>query len=122
MMQATMATSEAATFSPITNERRGAYRYPVTFDIHWCSLRWSDKDSSGKGRCVNMRSTGILFTTSTRLQIGFPLKLSIAWPVRLNGACSLKLIVRGRVIRSCETSAALHIDYHEFRTRGVATG
>ena len=44
MMQATMATSEAATFSPMTNERRGAHRYPVTFDIHWCSLRRRDKD------------------------------------------------------------------------------
>jgi hypothetical protein len=37
----------------------------------------------------------------------------------LDGACALKLHVRGTIIRSDSKKAALRIAHHEFRTVGV---
>jgi hypothetical protein len=45
------------------------------------------------------------------------LEVSISWPVELNGQVPLKLVVRGRVVRSVEGVAAIEINQREFRTQ-----
>jgi len=64
-----------------------------------------------------MGSGGILFTTEEKLPMGRMVELSINWPARLDGTCPLKMVARGRVVRSEDTRAAVRIERYEFRTR-----
>jgi hypothetical protein len=68
------------------------------------------------GKTLNMSSRGILFTTPEFLNAGSLLEVNVAWPIKLDSICSLKLVVRGRVIRSDGITAALRITRYEFRT------
>ena len=51
---------------------------------------------------------------------GRRIELSINWPAQLDNKCALKLVARGRVVRSQPDCAALEILQHEFRTKGKA--
>jgi hypothetical protein len=64
-----------------------------------------------------MGSGGILFTTEERLPTGRLVELSVTWPARLDGTCPLKMVARGRVVRSDDSKAAVRIERYEFRTR-----
>jgi hypothetical protein len=64
-----------------------------------------------------MSSSGILFTAEHDLQQGKRLEMSVSWPARLDDKCNLKLVVKGRVIRSEEGRTAMTIEKYEFRTR-----
>ena len=44
------------------------------------------------------------------------------WPCVLDGACALKLIMKGRVVRIEDRGIAIRISEHEFRTAGPASG
>ena len=72
---------------------------------------------TGVGRTLNIGSGGILFTTEERLPTGRLVELSVNWPARLDGTCPLKMVARGRVVRSEDTKAAVRIERYEFRTR-----
>jgi hypothetical protein len=74
-------------------------------------------EETGEGKTVNMSSCGVLFTCGGHLQPGRRVRLCISWPVPLNEKCALKLVVRGRVVRSEEGRAAIEIQQHEFRTQ-----
>jgi hypothetical protein len=45
--------------------------------------------------------------------------LVISWPCLLEGVCPLKLIMRGRIVRSDGQRVAMQAKFHEFRTAGV---
>ena len=64
-----------------------------------------------------MSSNGVLFTTDRDLRPGMRLEVSISWPVALNGQVPLKLVARGRVVRSAKGIAAIEISQREFRTQ-----
>jgi hypothetical protein len=65
-----------------------------------------------------MSSTGILFTTEQTLIPGRMVEIAINWPAHLNDNTPLKLVARGRVVRSDVTRAAVEIQRYEFRTQG----
>jgi PilZ domain len=73
-------------------------------------------EEKGEGKTVNVSSCGILFTCQHQLAVGRRVRLCINWPVLLNDKVALKLVVRGRVVRSDEGRAAIEIQQHEFRT------
>ena len=50
--------------------------------------------------------------------MGEKVELSIDWPVLLAGACRLKLVILGHVIRSSDNEAVLTVERSEFRTQG----
>jgi hypothetical protein len=77
-------------------------------------------EEKGEGRTVNVSSCGILFTCQHQLAVGRRVKLCISWPVLLNDKCALKLVVRGRVVRSEEGRVAIEIQQHEFRTQSAS--
>lgn len=79
-------------------------------------------EETGEGKTVNLSSCGVLFTCGHDLQRGRRVRLCISWPVRLNDKCALKLMVRGRVVRSEESRAAIEIQQHEFRTQPTGAG
>ena len=66
-----------------------------------------------------MSSGGIAFRTNSDLTTGNFIELSISWPAQLDSKISLKLVARGRVVRSEEGRAAIEIHQYEFRTQAT---
>jgi hypothetical protein len=100
-------------------DRRNADRFPIEREVRYrvLSRKNSTEGESGVGMTVNMSSNGVLFTTGHHLLPGRRLELSISWPAQLNSKVALKLVARGRVVRSEEGLAAIEIHQYEFRTQ-----
>ena len=74
----------------------------------------SETRGCGSGTTINISSRGVLIRTRQSLPINVIVKLSVKWPVALE-ECALKLILRGRVIRSNDETTAIRFENHEFR-------
>jgi hypothetical protein len=101
------------------DDRRSADRFPIEREVRYRVLtrKTSSDGESGVGVTVNMSSNGVLFTTDRYLLPGRRLEVSISWPAQLNSKVALKLVARGRVVRSEEGRAAIEIHQYEFRTQ-----
>jgi len=101
------------------DDRRSADRFPIEREVRYrvLSRKSSTEGESGIGVTVNMSSNGVLFTTDRYLLPGRRLEVSISWPAQLNSKIALKLVARGRVVRSEEGRAAIEIHQYEFRTQ-----
>jgi len=103
------------------DDRRSADRFPIEREVRYkvLSRKTSTEGESGIGMTVNMSSNGVLFTTDRYLLPGRRLEVSISWPAQLNSKIALKLVARGRVVRSEEGRAAIEIHQYEFRTQAT---
>ena len=103
------------------DDRRGADRFPIEREVRYkvLSRKIAAEGESGVGLTVNMSSNGVLFTTDRYLLPGRRLEVSISWPAQLNSKVALKLVARGRVVRSEEGRAAIEIHQYEFRTQAT---
>jgi hypothetical protein len=103
------------------DDRRSADRFPIEREVRFkvLSRKTSTEGESGIGVTINMSSNGVLFTTDRYLLPGRRLEVSISWPAQLNSKVSLKLVARGRVVRSEEGRAAIEIHQYEFRTQAT---
>jgi hypothetical protein len=101
-----------------TNERRDADRFPLECDVRYRIMNRKSGDEVGAGKTLNMSSNGVLFTTDGLLIPGRRVELAISWPAQLNSNVPLKLVARGRVVRSEGGVAAVEIQQYEFRTAG----
>ena len=101
-------------------ERRESNRFPLERPVRFKILNRKNDAEPGRGQTVNMSSTGVLFTTDQELMPGRRIELSISWPAQLNDTCKLKLVAKGRVVRTEADKAALEIQQYEFRTLGSA--
>jgi hypothetical protein len=101
------------------NDRRGADRFPIEREVRYKILNRKSVDEVGSGKTINMSSNGVLFSTEQHLLPGKRLEISISWPAQLDSKVSLKLVARGRVVRSEEGRAAIEIHQYEFRTQGT---
>ena len=99
------------------NERRASDRFPIERDVRYRILNRKTGDELGAGKTVNMSSNGVLFTTDGFLIPGRRVELAISWPAQLNSKVALKLVARGRVVRSEDGMAAVEIQQYEFRTQ-----
>jgi hypothetical protein len=75
---------------------------------------------AGMGRTVDVCSGGVAFQIGHELTPGLFIELSISWPVLLEDACPMRLIVFGRVLRSSLQMSACTVDKYEFRTQARA--
>ena len=96
--------------------RRATNRFPIREDVKY-KLVQGKIVTTGSGQTLNIGSRGVLLTTEHCLPMGRTVELSIKWPVLLDGACPLKFVASGRVIRSEEDRAVVRIERYEFRTR-----
>jgi len=103
------------------SDRRNATRFPVKEEVRYKVLNSKGPSVTGIGKTLNIGSGGILFTTEGKLPLGRMVEISVNWPARLGGACPLKFVATGRVIRSEDTRAVMRIERYEFRTRGAAS-
>jgi hypothetical protein len=111
---------EKLSYSWEHGERRGSSRFPIERAVLFKAMGRKAEAEPGRGQTVNMSSTGVLFTTNRELIPGRRIELSIHWPAQLNDSCPLKLVAKGRVVRSEAGRAALEIQQYEFRTLGAA--
>jgi hypothetical protein len=100
------------------HERRGKRRFHIEQDVRYKMLYGQRIAETGAGRTVNISSGGVWFTTENMLTTGMPVELSMNWPVLLNDACPMKLMIYGCIVRSNERGAAVAIERYEFRTQG----
>jgi hypothetical protein len=101
---------------PSFQERRASSRFPIERAVRFKVLSRKESPAPGRGRTINMSSSGILFTTDRDLTPGRRVEIAVSWPAQLNQSCPLQLVARGRVVRSEPGKAALEIQQHEFRT------
>ena len=101
-------------------DRRGTSRFAVERAVRFKVTGKRNQDEPGRGRTINMSSNGVFFTTETELAPGKRLELSVSWPAQLNDTCPLKLVAKGRVVRTEPGRAAIEIQTYEFRTLGAA--
>jgi hypothetical protein len=92
-------------------------RFPLREEVAYRLLQPRSAPVTGSGRTINIGSGGLLFTTEERLPAGRMVEISINWPARLGGTCPLKMVAKGRIVRSEPGKAAMRIERYEFRTR-----
>jgi PilZ domain len=103
--------SPAADLQP---ERREQLRFAIALKMSY-SLK---SGVHGDGEISNISSAGLLFKAAEQFDVKSKVEVAIAWPYLLNGYCSLRLWVRGHVVRSNKCGTALALDKYEFRTVG----
>ena len=101
------------------DERRSCNRFPIEREVRY-KIFGGHKNviQKGLGKSLNISSSGVLFTTESKLPAGQRIELVVSWPVLLNNVLPLKLVAMGRLVRSQGTQAAMCIDKYEFKTRG----
>ena len=103
-----------------TADRRETSRFPVREEVRYRVLHARGLSASGVGKTLDIGSGGILFTTEERLPMGRLVEVAVNWPVRLDGACPLRFVAVGKVVRSEATKAAVQITATSSR-RGAVT-
>jgi hypothetical protein len=104
---------------PLGADRRAHIRYPICLDLRYTVQERRKPSATGNGRAVDLSSSGLRFTTDRPLESGKKVELAISWPLALDGGVQLQLVARGEIVWSKENEVAVHIQRHEFRTRGA---
>ncbi len=101
-------------------DQRSRGRYPISLDLQYKVLRGGRVEKTGTGRTLNISSHGVLFETTDSMPQQGTVELAMQWPFLLQGVCGLKLVMRGRIVRSGDDQhvTAVRADYREFRTAG----
>ena len=105
---------------PSENNRQSA-RYPIALKLQY-KLRMNKKglEYLGFGRTLNISSGGVLFEADCPLPARAPIEVALDWPyLLLDGVVTLKLVMRGIIIRSDAKAIAVKADHYEFRTAGA---
>jgi hypothetical protein len=100
-------------------ERRASKRFRIECDVRYQVIGRGVFEGFLTGKTVNMSSGGVLLATDRVLTPGLRVQLEVDWPVKLNDEVKLKLVIRGKVVRSEEGVVALagvKISRHTFHT------
>ena len=100
-------------------DQRSHRRYPITLELEYKLLNKGRVERSGFGRTLNISSRGVLFDADDLLSASGRVELTIPWPFLLEGICRLKLVMRGRIVRSDGDGIAIRTEHYEFRTSGT---
>ena len=101
----------------VSTERRLRRRYDVDLIVRFKATKKGVVISTGTGRAVNMSSKAIAFITHQTFDQGTKMELSVGWPTLLDGQTPIKVVVKGKVVRSDGQLAAVEINQYEFRTQ-----
>jgi hypothetical protein len=110
--------------SPQT-ERRDSPRFRMECRVRYRAVGRSASLGFSHGKTVNMSGSGILLVTDNVLPPGWLIELEIEWPARLDDGVPLKMVVRGKIVRSEKKDVALtgvRILRYDFRTAGAQPG
>lgn len=99
-------------------DRRRTDRFPIECELVYRMSGKRFAHEQGRGVTIDMSSGGVRFRADRPLVAGKRVEMAIRWPAQLDNRCSLKLMARGRVVRSEGDQAAIEIQQYEFRTMG----
>ncbi len=119
MAPAPVAAGKLTSVAAYKSEQRSHQRYPIHFELDYKLIRRGRVEKQGSGRTLNIGSGGVLLETEGALPSGSAIELVIHWPFLLEGVCPLKLVMRGRIVRSDGLGVAVQTKHHEFRTAGA---
>jgi hypothetical protein len=114
------ALSKLRREEPDGADRRLYRRYPIVLEVQYKSNRGRPA-RLGYGTTLNVSSRGVLFRADDSLPAGSQVELTMHWPFLLEGVCPLKLVMRGRVVRSDWRGVAVRTKDHELRVAGIAS-
>jgi hypothetical protein len=103
------------------SDRRSKRRYPIALEVQYKLIKHRRVERLGAGRTLNISSGGVLFEADGLLPTSGPIELALNWPFLLHGSCGLKLVIRGRIVRTDDKAIAIRAEFHEFRTAGQRT-
>jgi len=92
-------------------------RYPIVLECQY-KFNLSRLEQMGEGTTVNISSGGVLFRCTQPLPARCAIEMTLSWPFSIND-CALKLVMRGRVVRSDNHATAVQVAQYEFRTAGL---
>ena len=98
-------------------ERRVKARFRIRRELRYKLLEDNTIVESGIGETIDMASGGVAIQIDHPLRAGTIIELAISWPVLLQDACPMRLIVFGRVVRNWGLKSACRVDRYEFRTQ-----
>lgn len=96
-------------------ERRSAVRYPIVLNIQYRAVR-KRSNYVGAGKTIDISSRGLVIVAEHSVRVGVRLEVTMEWPALLDGVVEIVLVAIGRVVRVRESSFALELSRHEFRT------
>jgi hypothetical protein len=117
MSAAAIAARAAGRLQRVSAEQRSFQRYPIELEVEYRLLGKGHSERFGSGKTRNISSGGVLFEALGAPATG-AIELMLSWPFLLEGVCPLRLVMRGRVVRSDGHRIAVQATYHEFRTAG----
>jgi|WetSurMetagenome_2_1015567.scaffolds.fasta_scaffold1089223_1 hypothetical protein len=100
-----------------SKDRRAKARFPICRELRFKVVENGQVVGSGAGLTQNIGSGGVAFFADGKVQPGAFAELSISWPVLLDDACPMRLIIFGRVLRTAYGWSACTVDKYEFRTQ-----
>src|SRR5579863_1662409 len=108
------------TSSIVIRDRRSKRRFCTNQDLRYELLGDHDRIiGSGGGTILNISSAGVCFTTENGFTRGAKVKLTISWPVLLDGRVRIKLIIRGAVLRATSNTVVAKTEAYGFYTRSL---
>ena len=119
MLSAPALASTARSQDLHPSDQRLHRRYPINLEIEYRLLNKGQVERLGFGRTLDISTRGVLFEANDSLPIGRSIEIVISWPFLLDGGCPLKLVLKGRVVRSNSAESAVQSRQHEFRTAGT---
>jgi hypothetical protein len=100
------------------SEQRSHQRYPIELEVEYRLVAKGQPELIGSGKTRNISSGGVLFEALGSPPENGSIELMLNWPFLLEGVCPLKLVMKGRIVRSDLNGIAIQSNYHEFRTAG----
>jgi hypothetical protein len=118
MSAAPIAARAARRLERFLSEQRSHQRYPIELEVEYRLLSKGSSEPFGSGKTRNISSGGVLFEAIESPPAGGSIEVLLNWPFLLEGVCPLKLLIKGRIVRSDVRGVAIQSSYHEFRTAG----
>jgi hypothetical protein len=118
MSAAPIAARAAGRLKKVFFEQRSHQRYPIELDVEYRLLAKGQSEHLGSGRTRNISSGGVLFEALGSSPASGSIEVMLSWPFLLEGVCPLRLVMKGRIVRSDVRGVAIQSNYHEFRTAG----
>jgi hypothetical protein len=103
----------------IHGERRAHRRYRVDLELRYALASKSGAVETGAARAIEMSRAGVMLEAGEPLPLGLPVDIVIPWPMRLQGACALELVITGATVRTVGLCTAVRITRYQFRTCGA---
>jgi hypothetical protein len=118
MSAAPIAARVAGRVKKVSTEQRSHQRYPIELEVEYRMVAKGQSEHVGSGKTRNISSGGVLIDALGSPPAGGSIELMLSWPFLLEGVCPLKLVMRGRIVRSDVRGVAIQSNFHEFRTAG----